>query len=103
MSLVRPIDTRTSISMQMALALPKPPFRKRYLLRLPTPSSRLPQRPELPLLPLQSPAPISPLDRCDRAQRFRVSGLVPCDAVITDLIPPRRLKSPTTRIHFGFT
>ena len=27
----------------------------------------------------------------------------PCAAVITDLIPPRRLKSPTTRIHFGFT
>jgi hypothetical protein len=35
--------------------------------------------------------------------RFRVSGLIPFEAVITDLIPPRRLKSPTTRIHLGFT
>ncbi len=30
-------------------------------------------------------------------------GRLPCTAVMTDFTPPRTLKSPTTRIHFGFT
>lgn len=36
-------------------------------------------------------------------QASGAAGRLPVDAVITDLIPPRRLKSPTTRIHLGCT
>ncbi len=40
---------------------------------------------------------------CQSLQRTPATGTSPYDAVITDFIPPRTLKSPTTRIHLGDT